>query len=253
MSPNPPSVARDNHRDWRALGERLREAREFLGLSQQEVAELLSVSRPAVSQMEAGKRKVSSLEAGVRPALPSSLRLAGRRAEPGRGGRRRRHQSAVSHHPRAVRPRSRAGAALRGVSQRRRWAATRPRGPVLMNRDEIAMHRRTGSLRAQRALKTAGVDFEAPIDVFDAIERERVWLIFQPLDRLYGAYRRHATPGIVVNSGHPTRLQRFTAAHEPATICSVTTSASTPKTKSNVPAPLCPPRRYRRRPSRRPS
>ena len=62
MSPNPPSVARDDHRDWRALGERLREAREFLGLSQQEVAELLSVSRPAVSQMEAGKRKVSSLE-----------------------------------------------------------------------------------------------------------------------------------------------------------------------------------------------
>ena len=83
-----------------------------------------------------------------------------------------------------------------------------------MNRAEIATHRRTGSLRAQRALKQAGVDFEAPIDVFDAIERERVWLIFQRLDRLYGAYRRHATPGIVVNSGHPTRLQRFTAAHE---------------------------------------
>jgi transcriptional regulator with XRE-family HTH domain len=53
---------RDDEREWRALGERLRDAREFLGLSQQEVADLLDVSRPAVSQMEAGKRKVSTLE-----------------------------------------------------------------------------------------------------------------------------------------------------------------------------------------------
>jgi Zn-dependent peptidase ImmA (M78 family)/predicted secreted protein len=79
---------------------------------------------------------------------------------------------------------------------------------------EIAQHRRIGSLRAQRALKAAEVDFEWPIDVFGSIERERVWLLFQPLDRLYGAYRRHATPGIIIHAGHPYRLQRFTAAHE---------------------------------------
>lgn len=53
---------RDDEQEWRALGERLREAREYLGLSQQEVSELLGVSRPAVSQMEAGRRKVSTLE-----------------------------------------------------------------------------------------------------------------------------------------------------------------------------------------------
>lgn len=61
MTPEPPPL-RDDEREWRALGERLRDAREYLGLSQQEVADLLSVSRPAVSQMEAGKRKVSTLE-----------------------------------------------------------------------------------------------------------------------------------------------------------------------------------------------
>lgn len=83
-----------------------------------------------------------------------------------------------------------------------------------MNNSQIAEHRRRGSLRAQRALRTAGVDFEAPIDVFGSIEREQVWLLFQPLDRLYGAYRRHETPGIVIHAGHPHRLQRFTAAHE---------------------------------------
>lgn len=53
---------RDDEQEWRALGERLREAREYLGISQQEVSSLLGVSRPAVTQMEAGRRKVSTLE-----------------------------------------------------------------------------------------------------------------------------------------------------------------------------------------------
>ena len=56
------SPVRDDEREWRALGERLREAREYLGLSQNEVAELLRVSRPAVTQIEGGRRKVSTLE-----------------------------------------------------------------------------------------------------------------------------------------------------------------------------------------------
>lgn len=83
-----------------------------------------------------------------------------------------------------------------------------------MNQAEVAQHRRTGSMRAQRALRSLDVDFEAPIDVFGSIEREQVWLVFQALDHLYGAYRRRATPGIVVHAGHPLRTQRFTAAHE---------------------------------------
>ena len=83
-----------------------------------------------------------------------------------------------------------------------------------MTRAELARHQRKGSLRAQRALRDLGLDVGAPIDVFGAIEREQVWLMFQPLDRLFGAYRRHDAPGIVVHSGHPVRTQRFTAAHE---------------------------------------
>jgi len=83
-----------------------------------------------------------------------------------------------------------------------------------VNQAQIAEHRRAGSLRAQRALRQSDVDFESPIDVFGAIEHQRVWLMFQPLDRLYGAYSRHDTPGVVVHAGHPSRLQRFTAAHE---------------------------------------
>ena len=48
--------------DAQALAERLREARDYVGLSQELVAEHLGVPRPAVSSMERGTRKVSSLE-----------------------------------------------------------------------------------------------------------------------------------------------------------------------------------------------
>lgn len=44
------------------LGVRLKEAREYLELSQDEVAKLLNVPRSAISLMEAGQRKVDALE-----------------------------------------------------------------------------------------------------------------------------------------------------------------------------------------------
>jgi transcriptional regulator with XRE-family HTH domain len=45
-----------------SMGARLRQAREFLGVSQEAVAEALGVPRASVSAMESGRRKVSSLE-----------------------------------------------------------------------------------------------------------------------------------------------------------------------------------------------
>lgn len=44
------------------MGMRLREAREYLNFSQEEVAIALDVSRPAVTNMESGNRKVESFE-----------------------------------------------------------------------------------------------------------------------------------------------------------------------------------------------
>jgi len=57
-----PVAVKDGEDAWRELGERLRRSREYLGLSQGEVAEKLGVSRTAITQMEAGRRKVSTLE-----------------------------------------------------------------------------------------------------------------------------------------------------------------------------------------------
>ncbi len=55
-----------------ALASRLREARRSQGLSQSEVARRAGLSRVAISEIESGRRKVSSLE------LASLARLFGR-------------------------------------------------------------------------------------------------------------------------------------------------------------------------------
>jgi transcriptional regulator with XRE-family HTH domain len=52
----------DKEDDRKTLGERLREAREYLGFSQDQVATFLGVSRSALSLMESGQRKVDALE-----------------------------------------------------------------------------------------------------------------------------------------------------------------------------------------------
>ncbi len=44
------------------LAQRLREAREYVGLSQEDVAAALGISRPAVTNIEAGTRKVEAVE-----------------------------------------------------------------------------------------------------------------------------------------------------------------------------------------------
>lgn len=44
------------------LGRRLKEAREFLGLSQESVATAMDLPRATISAIEAGKRKVSGTE-----------------------------------------------------------------------------------------------------------------------------------------------------------------------------------------------
>ncbi|MBX3608597.1 MAG: helix-turn-helix transcriptional regulator [Hydrogenophaga sp.] len=50
----------DAHRS--AIAERLREARKAAGLSQGQVAKLLQMHRPTVSEIEAGNRRVSAEE-----------------------------------------------------------------------------------------------------------------------------------------------------------------------------------------------
>jgi Zn-dependent peptidase ImmA (M78 family)/predicted secreted protein len=72
-----------------------------------------------------------------------------------------------------------------------------------------------GSTEATRQFMRLDLDAERPVDVFRVIEDKRVWLLFEPLDHLYGFFQRYEDgAGIVLHNGHPLSLQRFTAAHE---------------------------------------
>lgn len=56
-------MSHEEELDDAAVGRRLREAREFLGLTQGEVADALGIARTTVNATEAGKRKLTGLEA----------------------------------------------------------------------------------------------------------------------------------------------------------------------------------------------
>jgi Zn-dependent peptidase ImmA (M78 family)/predicted secreted protein len=72
-----------------------------------------------------------------------------------------------------------------------------------------------GSAAATRQWVGLGLDAERPVDIFGVIEDQQVWLLFEPLDHLYGFFQRQEdAAGIVLHNGHPLSLQRFTAAHE---------------------------------------
>jgi len=52
----------DGDAERRKLGDKLREAREYVGYSQDEVAVFLKIPRTAVTNIESGQRKVEALE-----------------------------------------------------------------------------------------------------------------------------------------------------------------------------------------------
>jgi transcriptional regulator with XRE-family HTH domain len=52
----------DDHEMRQKMGDRLREARRYLGLKQDEVAIYLKIQRSALSEIEAGNRRVEALE-----------------------------------------------------------------------------------------------------------------------------------------------------------------------------------------------
>jgi predicted secreted protein len=73
----------------------------------------------------------------------------------------------------------------------------------------------TGTNVATRQGIRLGLDPASPVDIFGVIERERIWLLFEELEGLFGFFERQEdVAGVALHSGHPQSLQRFTAAHE---------------------------------------
>jgi Zn-dependent peptidase ImmA (M78 family) len=75
--------------------------------------------------------------------------------------------------------------------------------------------RREAVLEAEMLLEDVDIDAGTRVPVFDLIEDRGIWLTFEPLKKLFGMYQRVGdVAGIAIHAGHPTALQRFTAAHE---------------------------------------
>ena len=75
--------------------------------------------------------------------------------------------------------------------------------------------RREGYRAAQRAHAALGLPLDRPVDIFQIIQDEGIWLMFQPMAKAYGVFlNMYGQPGVLINSRHPLSLQRFTAAHE---------------------------------------
>ncbi len=62
MSVNEPEQKDESVAERELLSRRLREAREYLNLSQEEVAKRVGIARAAVSLIESGQRRVDALE-----------------------------------------------------------------------------------------------------------------------------------------------------------------------------------------------
>lgn len=62
MSPNKQKESDESTAERVVLGERMRQAREYLDLSQDEVAKEVGIPRAAISLIESGQRRVDALE-----------------------------------------------------------------------------------------------------------------------------------------------------------------------------------------------
>lgn len=77
-----------------------------------------------------------------------------------------------------------------------------------------ASGRRRALQAAAELLDELDIDKEQPIDVFDAIERLGLWLVFQPIDTFLGAVIPQGSGGIMITTQRRLTIQRYTAAHE---------------------------------------
>lgn len=83
------------------------------------------------------------------------------------------------------------------------------------NRSSLELARARAVQEAERRHRRLNTDLSRRIDIFDIIERDNLWLMFQPLGNLYGSYLPiEGSAGILINANHPLNLQRYTASHE---------------------------------------
>jgi len=235
------------------IGHSIRTARERAGLSQEAVGEALGIPRTAVTQLEAGRRSVSSTE------LADFARLVGRspsailQAEPAtadmvsllrviRGLEDAPVVKAEIDRTIALFEEGAGLSRLLGHDDRHNppsYSVGPPRtiGDAINDGEEIAAQER-------RRLDLGGA---AIPDMSDLISEQGVWATATELtDEMSGLFLRHDTFGlaIIVNAGHARARKRFSYAHEyghalmdrdgPITVSSTDNSSDLVEKRANV-------------------
>ena len=88
---------------------------------------------------------------------------------------------------------------------------------MTLRNDRIAIMRgMRAAMRLHRDLATPDrIGNSLRVDVFDVISRSGAMLMFQPLEKLLGAYMQEdGERGIIITTQRPVGVQRFTAGHE---------------------------------------
>ena len=214
------AVEKDHHEDAerKQLAGRLRNARKYLGLKQEDVAGHLKVPRTALSDIENGQRRVEAMELmrlaklygqqvsyftgedASAAALPADVVHIARQVA-SLSTRDREELGRFAEYLYARAQFSREGFS-RGIMDTDYRNAVR-NGAMAAGR----LHRQLGS--RQRVERNGG-----NIDVFDALAQLGVPLVLRPLEGLLGAYLREPASGVLVTTRRPLSVQRYTAAHE---------------------------------------
>ena len=206
------------------LGRRLRMAREDRGLSQQAVADALGLPRTAVTQLEAGKRSVSTLELSrfselylcpVADFLQEGVRdedvlVALYRVAPGLEQDPSTHEQVarcVSLCREGVRLENLLGANPRSGPPSYEMRVPRSSGEAVAQ----------GEQTAEQERRRLGIGTAPIADVSELIASQDIWASGVELPNgMSGLFLRHPSIGsaILVNSSHPRGRKRFSYAHE---------------------------------------
>ena len=208
------------------LGRRLRAAREARGLTQHAVADALGLPRTAVTQLEAGRRSVSTLELTrlsqlyVRSVTDFLQERAGDedgdvlvalyRVAPGLERDPSTHEQVARY----------VSLCREGVTLERLLGTERRAGPPSY---ETRVPRSSGGAVAQgeraaeQERRRLGIGSAPIADVSELIASQGIWASGVELPNMMsGLFLRHPSIGlaILVNSSHPRGRKRFSFAHE---------------------------------------
>lgn len=203
--------------DQAVIARRLKHARTASGLSQDEVAERLGLSRPAVSLIEAGKRAVSSVELAKLSRL-YQLPAAAFLEEPGGEGVLERFRAGnLEEGDREILDQALQYFRYYALLEHAAYGGQRYDLPLYPARAGLAIEQGTHLAEQERGRLGLG---NGPVrSMIQVLEQEGVkvtTLRFPDESSLSGCFffSDDLGPCIVINESHPPQRRRFTAAHE---------------------------------------